>query len=280
MRSLYQFLLLILLCSSFSSFAQVPLYDSYPSANATIFLDFDGHYVVGTAWNTNGPISGAPANLNATQIIEVCNRVAEDYRPFNINVTTDSTKYWAAPADQRIRVILTTTSDWYSPAGGVSFINSFTWGDHTPAFVFTSLLNFKPKNIAEAASHEAGHTLGLRHQSVYDNICNKTAEYNPGNGTGEIGWAPIMGVGYYKNVTTWHNGPASSGCNVAQDDLAIITGTVNGFGYRPTGREGSSFGSATSLTIQENKFEANGIVVTRTDYYYKISLGVMSPVKI
>jgi len=110
MRSLYQFLLLILLCSSFSSFAQVPLYDSYPSANATIFLDFDGHYVVGTAWNTNGPISGAPANLNATQIIEVCNRVAEDYRPFNINVTTDSTKYWAAPADQRIRVILTTTS--------------------------------------------------------------------------------------------------------------------------------------------------------------------------
>ena len=107
------------------------------------------------------------------QITEVFNRVAEDYRPFTINVTTDSTKYLSAPVNQRTRVVITVTSDWYGSAGGVSFVNSFTWGDNTPCFVFSELLGYKPKNIAEAASHEAGHTLGLRHQSTYDANCAK-----------------------------------------------------------------------------------------------------------
>ncbi len=48
--------------------------------------------------------------------------------------------------------------------------------------------------------------LGLQHQSTYDSNCVKTAEYSPGQGSGEIGWAPIMGDGYYENLTTWHIG--------------------------------------------------------------------------
>lgn len=244
--------------------AQVPVFSSYPSAAAVLFLDFDGHTVEGTSWNSNGAVVCDGANLNASQITEIFNRVAEDYRPFNINITTDSTKYWAAPAMQRTRVVLTTSSSWYGSAGGVAYTNSFTWGDNTPCFVFTALLKYNVKFIAEATSHEAGHTLGLNHQSSYDAICNKTAEYNAGNGSGEIGWAPIMGVGYYRNQTLWHYGSNPFGCNYMQDDLGVITRAANGLGFR-TDDYGNTTASATTTELVNNRFAVAGVIETPTD---------------
>ncbi len=242
---------------------QVPLLNSYPSASAVVFLDFDGQTVANTSWNLNGPIYCAPAGMDSAQITTVFNRVSEDYRPFNINITTDSTKYFAAPANRRMRVILTTTWEWYGQSGGVAFIGSFTWGDNTPCFVFTSLLNYSVKNVAEAASHEAGHTLGLYHQSTYDNNCIKTSEYNYGQGTGEIGWAPIMGVGYYKNFTLWNNGPNSTGCNTIQSDLDVLT-TTNGFTYRNDDHAGT-FNQATHINFENNQFTVSGVIERNTD---------------
>lgn len=252
-----------LVLASIQSKAQVPVYSSYPSASATIFLDFDGHKVEGTMWNAFGPIFCEPANLNTAQITEVFNRVAEDYRPFNINITTDSTKYWAAPVFQRVRIIITTSSSWYGNAGGVSYLGSFTWGDNTPAFVFSALLNYNTKRIGEATSHEMGHTLKLRHQSFYDNNCVKT-EYHPGVGSGEIGWAPIMGVGYYRNFTLWNHGTNATGCSVYQDDLSIITDTLNGFGYR-TDDHASTVADATYAPMVNNQFVTEGVIEKPTD---------------
>ena len=266
MKSLYQSLLALccVLTSSFS-FAQVPVYSSYPSAEAVLFLDFDGHLVQGTSWNSGGAIHCGPANLTDAQITEIFNRVAEDYRPFNINVTTDSTKFLAAVAWKRMRVILTVTSEWYGSAGGVSWMNSFSWFDNTPCFVFTSLLGYNQKSIAEAAAHEAGHTLGLRHQSSYNASCVKTAEYHSGVGTGEIGWAPIMGVGYYRNLTLWNNGTDPSGCNSYQDDLGIITSGMNGFSYRVDDHANNVDASASSTTFTGNSFNVNGVIERMTD---------------
>ncbi len=254
----------LLLLNSFFTFSQTPVYNSYPTASAVIFLDFDGQTVDGTSWNSNGPIVCGPSNMTASQISEIFNRVAEDYRPFNINITTDSTKYWAAPATKRIRVILTVTSSWYGNVGGVSYTGSFVWGDNTPSFVFTALLKYNTKNVAEAASHEAGHTLGLRHQAAYDANCTKTSDYNYGKGSGETGWAPIMGAGYYQNYTLWHNGSNPYGCSNMQDDLSIITSTANGFGYR-TDDYDSTFKKAASLSFTNNKFTTAGIISTDTD---------------
>jgi hypothetical protein len=161
-------------------------------------------------WNVTGPFTCNSSGLSDAAITEAFNRVAEDYRPFNINVTTNETKYNSAPFNKRMRVVITTSYEWYgSGAGGVAYINSFTWGDNSPCFVFSSLLGYSVKNIAEAASHEAGHTLGLRHQSAYDAACVKLSDYNWGQGTGEIGWAPIMGAGYNQNMTLWNSGPNS-----------------------------------------------------------------------
>jgi len=251
------------LISSISVSAQVPLFSSLPSASAVIFLDFDGHTVDNTSWNYDGPIYCDASTLNNTQITEIFNRVSEDYRPFNINITTDSTKYLAAPADRRMRIILTVSSSWYGSAGGVSFVGSFVWGDNTPGFVFTALLGNNPKYIAEAAAHEAGHTLGLYHQATYNASCGLTAQYNTGVGSGETGWAPIMGVGYYKNQTTWHNGPNPYGCSNFQDDLAIISG-YNGFTYR-TDDFGDTFGAATNKTFSSDQFTINGMISTSAD---------------
>ncbi|HYH14504.1 MAG TPA: hypothetical protein VD794_04765, partial [Flavisolibacter sp.] len=266
MKHVYQSVLLALfaLCG-FVSYSQVPVYNSYPAARAVIFLDFDGRTVNGTTWNSNGPIICGPANLNSAQITEVFNRVAEDYRPFNVNVTTDSAKYWAAPIKQRMRVILTTSNSWYgSSAGGIAFVNSFTWGDNTPCFIFTSLLGYGAKAVAEAASHEAGHTLGLRHQASFNARCVKTAEYNAGKGSGETGWAPIMGVGYYKNFTVWNIGPTPSGCATAQNDLSVITNTKNGFGYRADDHE-NTFRKASNVTFSNSQFNLDGIIGETSD---------------
>ena len=243
--------------------AQVPKYNSYPSASAVIFLDFDGHTVSGTSWNVSGPIYCGASGLDSTKITTIFNRVSEDFRPFNVNITTDSTKYLAAPLNKRMRVILTVTSDWYGSAGGVAFVSSFTWGDDTPCFIFTALLNYNVKNISEACSHETGHTLGLYHQSTYDGSCNKISDYNYGQGSGEIGWAPIMGVGYYQNLTLWNNGPNSYGCTNYQSDLSVIT-SINGFGFR-TDDHSASFGSATMATFSGNQFNVSGVIEQNTD---------------
>jgi hypothetical protein len=248
-----------------------PTYNSYPSATAVLFLDFDGQLITGTNWNMNGPLYCGPSNLSTAQITEVFNRVAEDFRPFNLNVTTDSTVYEAAPIERRMRVLLTITSQWYGTAGGVAYTNSFTWGNNTPCFVFTALHKYNVKNIAEAASHEAGHTLGLRHQALYDSTCKKISDYNSGTGSGIVGWAPIMGVGYYRNNTTWHYGPNPYGCTNEQDDLAIITSSDNGFGYRPDEDGATEVPAARLLNAETNDLTGEGLISTNTDKdFFKI----------
>ncbi len=253
-----------LLLMATTSYCQVPAYNSNPGASATIYLDFDGQKVEGTSWNTKGPILCSSSNLNETQINEIFNRVAEDFRPFDLNVTTDSARFLSAPSTKKIRIILTTTYEWYGPTGGVSFLGSFTWGDNTPAFVFTSLLNYNTKYIAEASAHEAGHTLSLRHQSTYSLNCIKTAEYNPGAGIGEIAWAPIMGVGYYKNFTLWNNGNNPQGCTIYQDDLDLIIKS-NGFGYRADDHANETNSNATPISFVDHQFKVNGIIEKTSD---------------
>jgi Bacterial pre-peptidase C-terminal domain/Metallo-peptidase family M12 len=244
--------------------AQVPKLNSYGTASATIFLDFDGHLVSGTSWNVNGAFPCGPSEMNNTQIDEIFNRIAEDFRPFNVNITTDSTKFLSAPLNKRMRIIVTDSSSWYGSAAGVAYVGSFSWGDDTPGFVFSKLLGFVSKKVAEACSHEAGHTLGLQHQATYNTSCGITANYNPGAGTGETSWAPIMGVAYSRNITSWYNGPNPYGCDQMQDELSIITGGANGFGFRADDHT-NTFNTATNITLTNNQFAVNASIETTDD---------------
>ena len=238
--------------------------DATSAPNAVILLDFNGQYVSGTNWNTNGPITAAPANLTSTEITNILNRVIADFDPFNVVVTTDEAVYNAANAYKRMRVIVTESWEWYSQVGGVAFVNSITWGNNTPCFVFSSLLEYNAKKIAEACSHEVGHTLGLRHQAVYDANGVKISDYNWGQGNGEIGWAPIMGASYNQNLSIWHYGPNSLSATTMQDDVNIIAGKI---GFKADDYSNSIAGTTTLST------SAVGVINSTSDVdYFKIKL--------
>lgn len=214
-------------------------------------------------WNGGSTFHCAPAGMNDTQITEIFNRVAEDFRPFHINITTDSSKFLAAPLNKRARIIITPTSGWTSGVGGISYVGSFTWGDDTPGFVFSDRLGpNNPKFIAECCSHESGHTVGLSHQSSYDTHCNLMQTYSQGMGSGQVGWAPLMGNSYYKNMTGWNDGPTPYGCANMQDNLTIIT-AMNGFTYRTD--DFAEARNTSTYSLGSGSFNLDGIITTSAD---------------
>lgn len=236
----------------------VPNFESYPGAPGVVLLDFDGHTTNGTYWNTyyNGgaAIVSPEAPLTEAQILETCKRVAEDFSPFTINVTTSETVFQAAAQNQRIRVVISPYWEWYGSAGGVAFLNSWSWSGDTPVFAFSSKLSNSPRYIAEASSHEVGHSVGLSHDGGgVDNV-----SYYRGHGS----WAPIMGVGYYKTVTQWSKGEYYN-ANNTQDDLAIML-TYAGIDYR-SDVHGNSIGAAADLAVSGVSVSDSGIIETSSD---------------
>ena len=153
------------------------------------------------------------------------------------------------------------TEDWFEGgAGGVAFVNAFDPDGRTVAFVFTNGAGNSAKNIAEAATHEAGHTFGLGHQSTFDPDTGERLEsYNPGSAD----WAPHMGVGYSRPLTTWHDGPTGTIDNF-QDDMSRIARTRNGFGYRVDDHGGTS-STATHLRTTSTPFSVAGIIERNND---------------
>lgn len=245
----------------------IPILHSLPGAAASIYLDFDGHFepIWGSYSNISTPvfdIDGDPttfSDLELTRIANIWARVAEDFAPFQINVTTENPGNFSNGVG--LRIAIGGSYDWYgSPAGGVAYVNSFTSSVANTAYVFPNALGLSEKSIAEAASHEAGHAFGLRHQSVYDTNGIKTAEYNPGG----AGWAPIMGVSYYQPLTTWHNGTSAVGSTVLQDDMAVIASALNAFGYRPDDHA-DSVGGGTPLSVDGHSVFGAGVVEYMTD---------------
>ncbi|MFM2170915.1 MAG: hypothetical protein RI957_1144 [Verrucomicrobiota bacterium] len=238
----------------------VPVFNSLPGAVAVAYLDMDGQVVSGTQWAGGGTITarGIVGTLSDAQLLEICRRTAEDYAPFQINVTTDENVFLAAPSNRRIRCIITPDNEWYGSAGGVAYLNSFTWTGDTPCWVFSDMLSNSPRYIAEAAAHEIGHTLSLSH----DGRISPSEAYYQGHGSGEVGWAPIMGVGYYKLLVQWSRGEYLS-ANNTENDLNRIT-TLNGFGYRADAVSNTITG-ATPLANTSGSFSASGILETTGD---------------
>jgi hypothetical protein len=224
-------ILCLCLTTQLTTRAQVPVLNSYSSAKATIFLDFDGADVEGTIWNEHGNISAAPSGLSPASIVWIHKLIAEHFILFNLNITTDPAQYEQAPIHQRARIIITPDGSWYGPVTGLSAIGSFVWGDNTPGWVFINALSDNPAFIAAAATHEIGHTLGLQHQSEYDPNGNMISELSGGENNLLNSWAPLMGIPFYK-TSGWTNGHASTGARDIQNDTAVIAGAPNDIGYR------------------------------------------------
>ena len=213
---------------------------SKPGANRIIYLDFNGHVATSTAWNsgtlnaqaydTDGnPSAFSDAELN--NIREIWQRVAEDYAPFDVDVTTREPSadllQRTSSSDTQFgtRAVITRSMPELcsQSCGGVAYVNVFanysaiSPGYYQPAWAFFDKLgNGYPKYVAEAVSHEVGHNLNLNHDGT------STVGYYSGQGSGATGWAPIMGVGYYKPVSQWSKGEYPNANNF-QDDIAVIS---------------------------------------------------------
>ncbi len=233
---------------------------SKPGASKTIYLDFDGHTASNTAWSASTIVApaydldGNPdvfTDNELSNIISIWSRVAEDYIPFDVDITTE------APSEDALlrtgtsdnnygtRVVITKTGTVSCNCGGVAYLGVVAQVNNTvyqPAWVFQQSLANNEKYIAEAISHEAGHTLGLAHDG--QKVGSTVNGYYTGHGAGVTGWAPIMGVGYYKNVTQWSKG-AYPGANNKQDDLSVLAS--NGFVARMDD-VGNTFATASSLS--------------------------------
>jgi hypothetical protein len=185
-------------------------------ATPVMLLVFDGDTVSNTVWNASGPIYATPSNLTEDQKLSIINRFKQAYTAFNVTFTTDKNVYLATRSDRRQKIIFTENDAWYcqtsSCTGGVSVIGSF--GSDNPSFVFTAALGYSTFLIGEAGIHEGGHTVGLRHQSVYDlTTCDLLDEYRIG---------VTMGKSDGINPTVWFN---ATQCWV-QNDTAIIAGVL------------------------------------------------------
>ncbi|MCB1956775.1 MAG: pre-peptidase C-terminal domain-containing protein [Rhodocyclaceae bacterium] len=256
---------------------QTFLLHSRPGALRTLYLDFDGHSITGTAWNAsygiatiNSPpydIDGLPYSYSATEIARIqgiWQRVAEDYAPFDVDVTTEEppadvlTRSSSGDLQFGTRVVITRD---FVPGGcgcgGFAYVGIFdTNGDYyKPAFVFLDHLgNGNEKYVAEAVSHEAGHNMGLNHDG------DTTTGYYAGHGTGDTGWAPIMGVGYYKPLVQWSKGEYP-GANNHEDDFVVMQS--NALPLRPDDH-GDTTASATALGAVAT-LSASGVIERRTD---------------
>ena len=221
------------------TFENVFTLNSKPGSANTVYLDFNGHTLSGTAWNGSGgtlnarsyDLDGAPGTYNASElanIAEIWRRVSEDYAPFDINVTTQEPSAFGPHTG---RLLITSDTDAngkampYRGAGGVAYVN--VWGRsnyssyYSPALVYYNRLGGgRADYVSEAASHEFGHNLSLSHDAT------SSSSYYGGHGSGPTSWGPIMGTGYNRNVSQWSKGEYPD-ANNKQDDIAIIAGKLN-----------------------------------------------------
>ena len=112
--------------------------------------------------------------------------MAEDYAPFNLNVTTqdpgsESLRKFGTGDDRwGIRVAFTSNLNLLTGkaiinagGGGTAYYNSFNWSTDDVALVF----NRGEYTAANTASHEVGHTLNLTHDGA-----GTTTEYYGAHG--------------------------------------------------------------------------------------------------
>ncbi|BFM39753.1 Calx-beta domain-containing protein [Synechocystis sp. LKSZ1] len=270
-----------------TSLANTFFLHSKPTATKTIYLDFNGHTLpANTAWTNSengGNAINAPAwsldsdpafnDTELARIQAIWQRVAEDFAPFDVNVTTQllSEDYLtrSSSSDQvyGTRALISPISSYFGNYGGIAYVDVFdSVGDYyKPALVFPENLGNGEKNIAEAITHEVGHNLGLDHDGT------PTDGYYSGHGSGATGWAPIMGVGYYQPLSQWSKGEYVNANNL-EDDLNIIT-TQNGFSYR-SDDFGNTLATASLLSVSNLNINQFGLIERSTDQdWFQFSTG-------
>jgi hypothetical protein len=282
------------------SSAIVPEYSSLPTSDRTIYLNFSGGSNGYTDSNIVGKmpafdLDGNNGSFNEKErqfIQNVWERVAEDFAPFNVNVTTkaplstDLSRTSAGDNRYGLEIMIGREQSWVSNFYPKGYAEGFTGGlienispNHVKGFVFDDNLTkdpifFNDFRIANVISHEVGHILGLEHDGataapykswggLHIGIADKSGYSNA--------WGTIMGTPYSYNdyVTQWDNGEAAGTVN-KQDDIATMLAsgriTLRADDY------GNDIKSAFALQPGFNNL--TGIITTRQDQdFFSFKLG-------
>lgn len=250
-----------------SGFTRVPLFNSLPGAPFCIYLDFDGETVSGTTWNTDfnagADIVVTPEAYSPADIERIANIVAEDFRGFNVTVTTDRSVFDSYPAGTRHMNIVTPDQDWCEddigfPIGGIAYLGSFN--DEEPSWTFNPGVNAASMTV----SHEVGHTLSLTHDG------NSVDEYQSAIGN----WGPIMGAPFGASVVQWSQGEYED-ANNPQDDIAAIEGYL---GFIADDYGSSTFAATPLPTDSEGAAAFSGVISSEQDldvFEFQVSAGTV-----
>ena len=227
----------------------LPILHSLPGAPTAIYLDFDGE-----GSNAAYDVDGDPATFNATEaatITEAWRQISVYFAIFNVDVSTEKP---------------TVPFAWHvsspSISGGYSYVGVFP---NTSAQSFNN--DSHARTRVSGIAHELGHNFGLNHQSDYDLLGNKTAEYSSGFDSLH---GPIMGVDYAQSVHKWFIAHPSNSASSLQDDIAVIAGKIKarqsagGDGFR-IDDYGGTIATAQPLTASAGSRTASGIIERMAD---------------
>lgn len=261
-----------------SMMAGIPALSSLPGAAQTIYLDFNGDFLAQwnrtdsnqTYTNVNVGVFNLDNNLaisdaESSAIQKIWQSVADDYAPFNVNVTTVDPGSFAN--GQALRIVMagdvsatlrTSAGRTFNMSGtvfigdnngnavdtsGYSAIGSYTNNEPNTVYVFARYINtwgttdsegrFRDLQyvMATTASHEAGHAFGLVHHGNYD--------------VGSDITTPIMGSNTQGDRSVW---------SVYMDGSTTVnslTTLTNIFGARADDFS-SSYGSAPTFPLSYN----------------------------
>ncbi|MFT4298477.1 MAG: S-layer homology domain-containing protein [Aeromicrobium sp.] len=253
--------------------------NSKPGSSRTIFLDFDGRTVSGTYWNEDhdvaeGFVSGYSidsdydtfSDAELTVIQQVWAAVAEDYAPFDVNVTTEDpgdaaiTRTNAADLIYGARALITSGSTFpsscSSSCAGIAYVGNidatYEHAKYQNAWIKASLYPSNPPALALIISHEIGHNGGLYHAQ------GTSTEYYGGHSN----WGPIMGAPYTRALTQWtdhSNSAVIRSSSQSGADLTVLAS--NGL----TARSDEAPSSITDAPSVDSSGSATGFITSGSD---------------
>ena len=180
--------------------------------------------------------------------------VSEKVRPFEVNISTDKSRYEQAGEDRAPRTIVTITPSHKGASWSGSFFGNLKKGG------FNRINGNKGVHgIAATIGHELGHSFGMDHDNSVGihRIPNSTMYYRP------------MFSGY-KGLTQWSKGEylPTDFADRQREPLEIISSVKeksivnNRIGYRPDDHGNQSL---TASLLRPGKWESAGIIERNTD---------------
>jgi hypothetical protein len=229
----------------------IPVFHSRASAHYTLYIDFDGDAVY-KAYDEDGDDTSFDA-VERAMIEDVWRRVAEDFAPFDIDVTTEEPAIRTNAGRAIVTQVDLKTGGQATGSAyiGYSYLDVFPSWEGSWIYPENMYDTDRAIRIAMTVAHEFGHQLGLEHDG------DPADEYYYGHGS----WCPIMGGSMGREVDQWSKGEYTGATN-AEDDVALIAQVLGGTTIPDDA--GDVCGEARTISGNSD-ITGDGIIHDRTD---------------